>query len=109
MRRVRPQSPLPTRDGIAASRLYLPPGPWSTLWDFFLERFPHVGHDVLKMRLDRGDIVDVNGCVQAASTPYRAHQWLWYYRDVPDEAPLPFELPASSTMRKSVPVSTSRL
>lgn len=93
MRRVRPPSPLPARDGVAASRLYLPPGPWPTLWDFFLERFPHVQRDALRARLDGGDIVDVHGRAQTASDVYRAHQWLWYYREVPDEVPLPFDLP----------------
>lgn len=93
MRRVRPPSPLPARDGVAASRLYLPPGPWPTLWDFFLERFPYIQRDVLRARLDRGDIVDVQGRVQSATEPYRPHQWLWYYREVSGEVPLPFDIP----------------
>ncbi|HLR77751.1 MAG TPA: pseudouridine synthase [Burkholderiaceae bacterium] len=93
MRRKLPPSPLPVRDGVCASRLYLQPGPWRTLWDFMLHRFPHVSHDVLKRRLDNGDIVDGDGRPQQAGQPYRAHQWLWYYRDVPDEVALPFDLP----------------
>lgn len=92
-RRIYPPSPLPARDGICASRLYLPPGPWQTLGDFMLVRFPHVRPDVVMARLDRGDIVDGNGRPQAADMPYKPHQWLWYYRHVPDEVPLPFDLP----------------
>lgn len=56
-------------------------------------RFPHVSHDVLRRRLQRGDIVDGDGYPQAPEMPYRAHQWLWYYRHVHDEVPVPFELP----------------
>lgn len=73
--------------------MYLPPGPWLTLWDFFLFRFPYVQPHALKARLDRGDIVDMHGQAQCATMAYRAHQWLWYYREVPDEVPLPFDLP----------------
>lgn len=91
-RRIRPPSPLPARDGVSASRLYLPPGPWVTLGHFLLERFPHLPSGVLETRLERGDIVDVHGRPQAGAMAYRPHQWLWYYREAPGEVPVPFDL-----------------
>ncbi|MDS1139344.1 pseudouridine synthase [Pusillimonas sp. SM2304] len=87
------RAPLPLRDGVAPSRVYLPQGPWLNLRDFVLQRFPHVPRDVLLERLARGDIVDDAGVVQTLASPYRALGWLWYYREVPAEAHVPFELP----------------
>jgi tRNA pseudouridine32 synthase/23S rRNA pseudouridine746 synthase len=86
-------APLPMRGGVAPSRVFLPPGRWASLLEFMLQRFPYVAPEVLRARLDRGEIVDGAGVPQAADAPYVPGRWLWYYREVPDEAPLPFELP----------------
>lgn len=92
MSRRTPSSPLPMRGGVAASRVYLPQGPWATLGEFLRERFPHVPEKILAARLARGDIVDGVGAPQQAEQAYQPHGWLWYYREVPDEAAVPFEL-----------------
>ena len=84
---------LPERDGIPPSRVYLPEGPWERLLDFLEHRFPRLPPDILLQRLAAGEIVDEQGRPQTAGTPYRPGQWLWYYREVPDEVPVPFELP----------------
>jgi len=86
-------APLPMRGGVAPSRVFLPPGPWAGLLEFMLRRFPYVEPEVLRARLERGEIVDGAGVPQAADAPYIPGRWLWYYREVPDEVPLPFELP----------------
>lgn len=83
---------LPERGGIPPSRVYLPEGPWETLLEFLRQRFPRIPARILEQRLENGDIVDERGVAQQAGTPYRAGQWLWYYREVPDETPVPFEL-----------------
>ncbi len=80
------------RNGVAPSRVHLPPGPWARLLDFLLERFRHIPPDILRVRLARGDIVDDAGMPQTLDSPYRPLRWLWYYREVPAEAPVPFEL-----------------
>jgi len=85
--------PLPPRDGVAASRLYLPDGPWRVLGDFLPGRFPHIPPVILAARLAAGDIVDSDGVAQRADSPYRPRSWLWYYREAPAEACLPFDLP----------------
>ncbi len=84
---------LPERDGIPPSRVYLNRGPWGTLFEFLCERFPRIAPEVLRQRLEAGDIVDDHGVAQAADSPYLPDRWLWYYREVPDEPALPFELP----------------
>jgi len=85
-------APLPVRDGIAPSRVYLPMGPWATVLDFLVERFRFMPADLLRQRLENGDIVDEAGAPQRPGSPYAPHRWLWYYRIVPDEAAVPFEL-----------------
>src|SRR5690606_37754442 len=78
---------------VAPSRVYLPQGPWARLCDFLLERFPHVPPHILLERLAQGDIVDGDGVVQTPDSPYQPLRWLWYYREVPAETHVPFELP----------------
>jgi tRNA pseudouridine32 synthase/23S rRNA pseudouridine746 synthase len=85
-------APLPVLDGVAPSRVFLPRGPWRTLLEFLAVRFPYVGADILRHRLETGQIVDDAGVAQAAGDAYRPQRWLWYYREVPDEAPVPFEV-----------------
>jgi tRNA pseudouridine32 synthase/23S rRNA pseudouridine746 synthase len=86
-------APLPVRNGVAPSRVFLPSGSWATLGQFLQQRFPHVPPHVLQQRLLRGDIVDQTGTVQHADQPYQSGRWLWYYREVPDETRVPFDVP----------------
>lgn len=86
-------APLPVLDGVAPSRVWLPAGPWLTLADFLLQRFKHVPPQVLLDRLSRGDIVDQHGVAQTLSSAYLPLQYLWYYREVPAETDVPFDLP----------------
>ena len=90
--RLMQAAPLPVRDGIAPSRVYLPVGPWPTVFEFLLERFRFMPADVLRQRLQAGDIVDDSGISQRAESPYVPNRWLWYYRVVPDEPVIPFDL-----------------
>lgn len=71
----------------------MPPGPWENTGQFLAQRFPHVPAQVLLQRLASGDIVDHQGTPHRADTPYQAGGWLWYYREVPGEAVVPFDLP----------------
>lgn len=90
--RLSPSPPLPMRNGVAPSKVYLPNGPWLTLFEFLVERFRFMSVDVLRLRLERGDIVDAGGQPQGLDSPYVALQWLWYYREVPHELRVPFEM-----------------
>ncbi|MDM0044231.1 pseudouridine synthase [Variovorax dokdonensis] len=90
-RRVRAVSPLPMRDGVSASWVMLPDGPWSTLLDFFEERFPLVTRQQWHDRMRAGLVADAQGRPVEPEAPYRAHQRLWYWRELDDEADIPFE------------------
>ncbi|WP_114564052.1 pseudouridine synthase [Ephemeroptericola cinctiostellae] len=83
-------SPLPPRDGINPSVVWLSTGPWLTLMDFLLERFPNVPTTVWRNRLDKGEVVSSNGERMASSSHYRAGLCLYYYREIADEEKIPF-------------------
>jgi tRNA pseudouridine32 synthase/23S rRNA pseudouridine746 synthase len=80
---------------VGASCVGLPAGPWPTLIDFLGERFPNVTPATWLQRMARGDVLDECGAPItpecASQSPYPAHTRLYYYRDVPFEAPIPFE------------------
>ncbi|GER22819.1 pseudouridylate synthase [Zafaria cholistanensis] len=85
------QSPLPVRDGVNATRLRLPQeGPWGTVMDYVLHRFGHVDPDGIVRRFETGEVVGLGGEPLNAATPLGGHEFLWYYRNLPVEEPVPF-------------------
>ncbi|MDY0273158.1 MAG: pseudouridine synthase [Advenella sp.] len=85
--------PLPVRDGIVPSRLYLPrEQQWPDLFSFLQLKFPYIPPDILRERLTRGDMVDATGVPMRLDSPFVADSWLWYYREVPAEVNVPFVL-----------------
>lgn len=86
------KNPLPVRSGINASRLYVPKGDWKTLFSFLVERFPHLSPEVIQMRLIKGDMVNEQGIAYQLDSPCPKDSWLWYYREVEKETPVPFDL-----------------
>src|SRR6476659_894560 len=81
----------PTLDGLPASTLQLPPGPWPTVLDCLCERFPSIARSQWLARMARGRVVDDTGTWLTPETPYRVGLEVHYYREVPDEMPIPFE------------------
>ena len=79
----------PTRDGVPASRLQLPPGPWGTVLEALCARFPRVPPSTWRDRFARGRVLDAAGNPLAVSAEYRAGKEIQYFREVPDEAPIP--------------------
>lgn len=78
-------------DGLAASTLQLPPGPWATVLDCLCERFPAIARAQWLERMARGRVVDGEGRWLAAEAPHRVGLEVHYWREVIDEAPIPFE------------------
>lgn len=77
-------------DGLAASTLQLPPGPWPTVLEYLCERFPAVARAQWLERMARGRVVDSDGGWLTPETPYRIGLEVHYYREVTDEPPIPF-------------------
>ena len=82
--------PLPLRDGVAPSYLWLPADAAGPLLPFLLKAFPAIPEASWQARMARGDVVDGTGRVLGADSPLRRGMRLWYYREVDAEAPIPF-------------------
>jgi tRNA pseudouridine32 synthase/23S rRNA pseudouridine746 synthase len=81
----------PGIDGLAASTLQLPPGDWASVLDCLCARFPAVSREQWLQRMARGRVLDNEGQCLTPETPYRLGLEVHYYREVADEAPIPFD------------------
>lgn len=87
------QSPLPVRNGVNATRLRIPDsGPWETICGYVLHRFGHVNPEEIRERFRAREVLAVDGTVVTESTALGAHEFIWYYRSVPEETPIPFTI-----------------
>jgi tRNA pseudouridine32 synthase / 23S rRNA pseudouridine746 synthase len=85
---------LPTRQGVAASCTVTPtlkPAPWTTLLDFLDHHMPAVGRNVWQQRLESGQVLNEEGAPWPPDAPYQSAARVYYYRDVPQEPPIPFQ------------------
>ncbi len=82
---------LPLLDGVAASALHCPRGPWPLLLDFLAERLPKVERADWLARLARGEVLDAQGRVLAADARFRPDERIYYYRLLAHEDMVPFE------------------
>jgi tRNA pseudouridine32 synthase/23S rRNA pseudouridine746 synthase len=89
MARPRPNAP-PTRNGVGASSVVLPEGPWATVLEFLVQRFPGITHAQWLQRLQDGDVVDDQGLVLTPKSSYTPKRRLYYYRALAAEPPIPF-------------------
>ncbi|MGW3044559.1 RluA family pseudouridine synthase [Kitasatospora sp. NPDC001159] len=88
----RPASPLPQRNGVDPVHLRLPAeGPWPTVRAHLVERLPAVAAERIDAALHGREIVGEDGPV-APDTPFRPGAHLWFYRDLPDEVRVPFDV-----------------
>lgn len=86
-----PESPLPFRHGIAPSFVNIPHGPWASIFDFLVEKFPRMDPQVIRQRIEIGDLIYQDGSTVQLTDPVVANRRIWYYRDVPNEPVVPFE------------------
>lgn len=85
-------SPLPVRDGVGPTRLRVPAsGPWATIAEYVIARFDHMDADDLHRRFDDGEIVGIDGTPVTRHAELGSEQFVWYYRDLPAEDPVPFD------------------
>lgn len=86
-------SPLPQRDGVSASLVWLPQGQgdWPDLLTYFAARFPNVSRAAWLARMQRGEVVDETGEAMQANSALRPGACIFYYREPAPETPIPFE------------------
>lgn len=85
------KTPLPIRDGVAPSHVWLQKGPWPYMLDFLCVRFPEVPAATWQERMARGEVVDGAGVRLLPDSRYRWGICLFYYRELSGETPIPFQ------------------
>lgn len=84
-------APLPDLDGVSPSYLWVPEGVWPALLPFLLLQFPDIGQATWQRRLADGQVVDQHARRLQADSPVRRGMCIFYYREVEQETPIPFE------------------
>jgi tRNA pseudouridine32 synthase / 23S rRNA pseudouridine746 synthase len=82
--------PAPFPKHRAPSTLHLPPGPWGTVLDCLCAHFARIPRAQWLDRMARQRVLDGEGRVVDPLTPYHAGLAIRYFREVEDEAPIPF-------------------
>ena len=85
------KAPLPMRDGVTPSYLWLPEGDWPDLIGFMVANYPAVTEAQWRERMARGDVVDARGTLLRPDSPYKRGLRIFYYRELEEETPIPFE------------------
>jgi tRNA pseudouridine32 synthase/23S rRNA pseudouridine746 synthase len=84
--------PLPIKNGVAPSYLWITDTLAGGMLRFLAERFPDVSIESWTARLSRGEVVDAQGTPLAADSQVRQGTRIWYYRELEEpETPVPFE------------------
>ncbi|NHZ36158.1 RluA family pseudouridine synthase [Massilia rubra] len=83
--------PLPIRDGVAPSYLWLDDNPTGGALAFLTGHFPDVGEATWRDRMARGEVVDGGGAVLGPDCVLKRGMRIWYYRELEAETPIPFE------------------
>lgn len=81
----------PMRDGVSASCVALPHGPWPRLIDFLAERLPAVSSGQWMQRMAQGCVLDEQGTPLQPDTPFAPGTRVYYYRELEAEPVIPFE------------------
>ncbi len=69
----------------------LPEGPWRTIAEFLIERFPAVSAETWAGRLRAGDVIDAQGSAVDGARRYEPQARIYYYRALETEPRIPFE------------------
>ena len=85
------KSPLPIRDGVAPSYLWLPEGRWDNMMHFLTEQFPNVSASTWLSRMAKHELLDANGESLHAESDAKRGMCIHYYRELEHEPQIPFE------------------
>jgi len=83
--------PLPVRDGVAPSYLWLDDEAPGAALPYLMARFPDVGQATWRDRMDRGEVVDGEGVALGPESRLRRGMRVWYYREIDAEPVIPFD------------------
>ncbi len=74
-----------------ASTVCLPAGPWLTVLDCLCEHFSAISREQWRDRIARGRVLDGEGHPIALDLAYREGLRIHYFREVPNEVPIPVQ------------------
>lgn len=80
----------PPSSSLRASFLHLPQGPWPTVLDCLCAHFTAISRATWRERMARGRVLDMQGQALGPEHPYREGLRIQYFREVADEASIPF-------------------
>ena len=83
--------PLPVKNGVNPSCLYLTEGDWETVFDFFCHSFSHISKEECRRRFETGDVKFEDGTIVTTSTHFKKNIKIYYYRELASEIKIPFE------------------
>jgi len=84
-------APLPVRNGVAPSYCWLPEGQWRNLLDCLCQQFPAISAATWLARMAKGEVVDALGQRLQADSVAKRGMCIFYYREIENESPIPFE------------------
>lgn len=73
------------------STLHLPQGDWATVLDCLCDHFPAIDRATWLQRMTTNKVLDGAGAPIGPEHPYRVGLKVRYFREVPNETPIPFE------------------
>lgn len=91
LERLSIRKPLPNRNGLSPSAVWLRPGHWKRILDFLVQHFNDVSADQWTERMKKGEVVDGNAQPFGPTSPYVSDTHLFYYRELDHEAKIPFK------------------
>jgi len=84
-------APLPMREGVGASLLWIPEGRWENMLAFLATWFVDVDTEIWVSRMAKGEVVDANGVRLGPDSPVKRGMCIYYYREIEDETSIPFQ------------------
>ena len=83
--------PLPTVEGVGPSCVRVSRCPGKSILEYLAGRFPKVEASTWISRMERGEVVDDGGTPLSADSPCSRDGFIFYYRGLERETPIPFE------------------
>lgn len=86
-----PSPPLPTKNGISPSYVWLPEGQWENALTFLSMQFPEISPTIWRRRMDKLEVRDAQGNYLRAESPVKRGMCIYYYREIEHEIAIPFQ------------------
>lgn len=84
------RAPLPVKNGVNPSCIYLPNVEDETVFDFFCNSFPHIKPSDCQQRFEQKEVRFETGEIVSLNTPFIKGAKIYYYRELPSEIKVPF-------------------